>query len=283
MKIQTVGVAGAGIMGQGITTTILLSGYNVILYDINNETLESGKQLITGYINKSQQLGKISAELAQNALSNLITTTTLTELVGELIIEAAPESLAIKQEIFKTVESVNSTETIFATNTSSLSVSQIGSCLINQKRFLGLHFFNPAPLMKLVEIVRSLATTPETVQIMRNFTESLQKQTVIAADTPGFIVNRIARFYYLESLRILEEQVANVETIDKLFEGTNFRMGPFRLMDLIGIDTNHEVTKSIYRGFFDEPRFRPSRIQQTLVNAGKFGKKTRSGFYEYPD
>ena len=282
MKIQTVGVAGAGIMGQGIATTSLLAGYRVLLYDIHPSKVEIAQGQIAAFLDASRQKEKITPEAAQVALSNLTTTTVLTDVVAEVVIDAVPENIELKQSLFKTLESVNSREAILATNTSSLSITKIGGCLAHPGRFLGIHFFNPAPLMKLVEIVRCRMTTAETIQTAQGFVQSLHKQAVLVQDSPGFIVNRIARFYYLESLRILEEGITTVQTMDQLLTASGFRMGPFQLMDLIGIDTNHEVTKSMYHSFFGEPRFRPSWLQQQMVDAGKLGKKTGSGFYEYP-
>lgn len=281
MSIQIIGIAGAGIMGQGIAATALLAGYQVILYDVHPQKLEAARQQITVFLEKSLQKGKLSPEAAQAAQRNLTITTILAEVAGEIIIEAVPENIELKQDIFKALEAANDTSTILATNTSSLSVTKIGSCLTHPERFLGIHFFNPAPLMKLVEVVRGLTTSAKTVQAAQDFVLSLGKQAVFSQDIPGFIVNRVARCYYLESLRVLEEGIASVQAIDQLFVGSGFRMGPFQLMDLIGIDTNHEVTKSIYQGFFGEPRFRPSRTQQQMVDAGKLGQKTGSGFYEY--
>ena len=187
----------------------------------------------------------------------------------------------MKQDLFSTLEKINDPSTIFATNTSSIPITQIASVLSRPQHLVGLHFFNPAHIMKLVEVIAGASTSTDVLNSTRKFAKSLGKVSVMAQDSPGFIVNRVARHYYVESLKILEEGVASVESIDKLLESTGFKLGPFRLMDLIGVDTNLSVTTSMYNAFYQEPKFRPNRIQQQKVDAGHWGNKTGKGFYNY--
>jgi 3-hydroxybutyryl-CoA dehydrogenase len=205
----------------------------------------------------------------------------LTDLRADIIIEAVIENLEVKQKLFADLERVNSTETIFATNTSSISITQIASVLQDPSRFVGLHFFNPAHLMKLVEVISGKQTHPEIARAMMTFSKSLGKTPVEVKDSPGFIVNRVARHFYVESLKIVEEGVSEVEGIDKLLRSSGFKMGPFELMDLIGIDVNFAVTTSVYEGFNRNPKFKPSAIQREKVERGDLGRKTGRGFYNY--
>jgi len=199
---------------------------------------------------------------------------------ADLVIEAVVENLGVKQDLFREIEKVNALA-ILATNTSSLSVTQIASVLTHPGRCVGLHFFNPAHVMKLVEIIAGASTDQELIPAMIGFSKKLGKTPVVAKDSPGFIVNRVARHYYLESLSLLEENASDVKGIDTLLRSAGFKMGPFELMDLIGIDTNLYVTLSIYHAFLEDPKFRPSGIQQQKVDSGHLGRKTGKGFYDY--
>jgi 3-hydroxybutyryl-CoA dehydrogenase len=203
------------------------------------------------------------------------------DLKADFIIEAILEQLHLKQELFEKLEAINPAETIFATNTSSIPITQIASKLKNPERVVGVHFFNPAHIMKLVEVISGAATSKLIAEKAFNWAESLGKTVVYAQDAPGFIVNRVARHYYVESLKIMEESVADFEEIDALLESTGFKMGPFRLMDLIGVDTNYSVTKSMFEQFNFDSKFRPSRIQKQKVDAGFHGQKSGKGFYDY--
>jgi len=203
------------------------------------------------------------------------------QLQVDLVIEAVIENLEVKQKIFQEIEKLNDNDCILTTNTTSIPVTRIGSVLKHPHRFAGLHFFNPAPVMKLVEIIRAAYTSDATIQLLKSFCSGLNKEFVLAQDSPGFIVNRVARPFYLESLRIAEEQAADFKTVDTLMKSSGFKMGPFELMDLIGIDVNFSVTQSVYNSFHQEPKFRPSRIQQQKIDAGHLGRKTGIGFYEY--
>lgn len=281
INIKTIGIAGAGTMGQGIAQVCALHGYTVFLYDVSKPLAEKGliamEQVLDGLVKKN----KLESGQKDQVISSIQVVENLHDLKADLIIEAVAENLQAKQQLFKTIEEVNSSESILTTNTSSIPVTQIASVLSNPARFAGLHFFNPAPVMKLVEVVSGALTSDQTTAVLLSFSESIQKIAVLAKDSPGFIVNRVARHYYVEALKILEEQVANSKTIDALMRASGFKMGPFELMDLIGVDTNFAVTNSIYNAFYQDTKFRPSRIQQQKVDAGHHGRKSGKGFYDY--
>lgn len=279
--ISTVAIVGAGTMGQGIAEICAVSGFDVILFDINPDILRQAAQRINSDLSRLADKGKLSAKDTASALSRISFPSEIRHVKADLIIEAVVEDLAVKQNLFRELEANNSEDAILVSNTSSLSITRIGKALRHPRRFAGLHFFNPAYVMNLVEIVEGPVTDSAIVNKLRGFCESLGKQAVLLKDSPGFIVNRVARLYYVEALKIAEEGIADFATIDKLMRGAGFRMGPFELMDLIGIDTNFAVTRSIYRAFYDEPKFRPSRIQQQKVDAGELGRKTGKGFYDY--
>lgn len=281
MQINTIGIAGAGTMGAGIAQVTATSGYATILFDVNADVLEKAKlgleKSLSGLVHKQ----KISQTEKEDILGRITFTNKLPDLQADLIIEAIVERLDVKQQFFTDVAAFNKPETILATNTSSIPVTQIAAKVPNPKRFIGIHFFNPAPVMKLVEIINGIETDTSLAPLCKKLIEGMGKTCVLAADAPGFIVNRVARHYYVEGLKIAEERVADFETIDHLMEATGFKMGPFRLMDLIGVDTNFSVTTSIYNLFHQDGKFRPNRIQQQKVNAGHYGKKTGKGFYSY--
>lgn len=279
--IKKIAVVGSGTMGQGIAQVCAVAGYHVLLYDIQAGLLKTALSALRRNLDGWVQKEKISRQDADAALSRIVTVSDFRQLQVDLVIEAVIENLEVKQKIFREIEKLNDSDCILATNTSSLPVTRIASVLKHPERFAGLHFFNPAPLMKLVEIVRGAATDEETLSALKDFTVNIQKQYVQVQDSPGFIVNRVARPFYLEALKIAEEQVTDFQTIDALLKSSGFRMGPFELMDLIGIDVNLSVTESVYRSFHHEPKFRPSRIQQQKVDAGHLGRKTGRGFYDY--
>lgn len=280
-RITKVGIIGAGTMGQGIAQVVALKDINVVLYDISQEQLSTAIKRIENSLAKGVERDKITSSQSQKALSQIALESNLEMVKADLVIEAAIEDLQVKQDIFKRIEGVNGADTILATNTSSIPVTQIGNQLNGKSRFLGLHFFNPAHIMPLVEVVATPSTSEEIVSEATEFISFLGKSPVLTKDSPGFIVNRVARHYYVESLKILEERVIDFETIDKLMESSGFRMGPFRLMDLIGVDTNYKVTETMYAQFGFDSKFRPSRIQRQLVDAGFNGKKSGKGFYNY--
>lgn len=281
MEIKTIGIAGAGTMGAGIAQVTATYGYQTILFDVNENMLTKAKAGIEKSLESLVQKQKITSDRKSEIIARIQYTNAVTQLKADLVIEAIVERLDIKQQIFNEVASVNAPETILATNTSSIPVTQIAAKVPNPKRFLGIHFFNPAPIMKLVEIISGVETDAAIANQCKQLIEGMGKTCVMAADAPGFIVNRVARHYYVEGLKIAEERIADFETIDALMESSGFKMGPFKLMDLIGVDTNFSVTTSIYNLFHQDGKFRPSRIQQQKVDAGHHGRKTGKGFYSY--
>lgn len=279
--IKKVAVAGSGTMGLGIAQVCAMAGYNTLLYDIKDDLLLRAEAQIKQNLNKTVSLGKITELEMNESLDRLVFTSDLKALVVDLVIEAIPEKLELKVSFFNELSKINSLDTILATNTSSIPVTQIAAAVEHPERIIGLHFFNPAHIMKLVEIIEGAHTDKLTSKICYDFVQSLGKVGVMAQDAPGFIVNRVARHYYVEGLKILEEGVGSIETIDQLMESSGFKMGPFKLMDLIGVDTNYAVTESMFTLFNYENRFRPSRIQKQKVLAGMHGRKTGQGFYSY--
>jgi len=236
---------------------------------------------ISKNLNKGIELGKVSEDLKDQALNHIQTVTELKEVKADMVIEAIVEQLKVKQELFQSLEGINQSSCILASNTSSIPITQIAAGLQRPQNFVGMHFFNPAHIMKLVEIISGAATSPDVVETAYGLAEKLGKKPVVAQDAPGFIVNRVARHYYVEGLKVLEEGVSDVPGIDRLLEASGFKMGPFRLMDLIGVDTNFSVTTSMFNAFHQDSKFRPSRIQQQKVDAGHHGRKTGKGFYSY--
>ena len=276
-------VVGAGAMGGGIAQVLTESGWEVLLYDTQDEALEKGLGRVHATWDKLVEKGKISAEQRETYSTRLKATYVLREASEvSLAIEAIYENLEAKRSVFTTLDDVVRTDCILATNTSSLSVSSIAAGVKQPERVIGLHFFNPAPLMPLVELVPGLATAPEVVEACVHAVASWGKVGVIAQDTPGFLVNRIARPFYGESLHLVEERMADMATVDwALTELGGFRMGPFALMDLIGHDVNYVVTETVWKQFYYDPRFRPSLSQKRLLEAGWLGRKSGRGFYDY--
>jgi 3-hydroxybutyryl-CoA dehydrogenase len=281
-SLKTIAVVGAGTMGQGIAQVCAMAGYRVLLYDIQPDLVLSALTAIRRNLDTLIEKGKISQQQRDAASSLMSPISDFRQLQVELVIEAVIERLDVKQKMFSELEKINGKDTILASNTSSIPITQIASALKHPHRFAGLHFFNPAPVMKLVEVIKGAATDDATLNLLVEFAKKLSRQPVVAHDSPGFIVNRVARHFYVESLKIAEENIADIKTIDTLLKSAGFKMGPFELMDLIGVDVNFAVTSSMYHAFHEDPKFRPSRIQQQKVDAGHLGRKTGKGFYDYP-
>jgi 3-hydroxybutyryl-CoA dehydrogenase len=281
MKIM---ICGSGTMGRGIALVSILSGHSAILFDKNQEALNQAKSFIDAQLKKSLEKGSIKSEQYDNYSNQCVFTSELSKQVShaDIVIEAIIESLEIKEALFASIEESGLREdAILATNTSSLSVNILSKNRKYPHNFIGLHFFNPAHIMKLVEIIRTPITKEEVLDTALEYCRSIKKVPVIAKDVPGFIVNRVARNYYNEAMRIATENASNPKQIDTLMKSLGFKMGPFELMDLIGNDVNLEVTKSVAAQYFNEPRFTPSLMQQDIVNAGRYGRKSGAGFYEY--
>ncbi|MFM7310519.1 MAG: 3-hydroxyacyl-CoA dehydrogenase NAD-binding domain-containing protein [Flavobacteriales bacterium] len=279
-----IGITGAGAMGTGIAQVVAQSGSHVVLHDLSSEAVERAQKNLHSTWSKLVEKGKISAEELDEFASKITFTDRRSELSGcQLIIEAIIENLDIKRKIFQELEELVSEDCILATNTSSLSVSAIASACQNPSRVLGIHFFNPAPLMPLVEIIPALQTHEDVVRQTRERVADWKKVGVVCKDTPGFIVNRVARPFYSEALRILDEGMADASTIDQSMRDLGFRMGPFELMDLIGHDVNYAVTESVFAAMYFDPRFKPSMTQKKLTEAGWLGRKTNRGFFQYQD
>ena len=278
--IRKVGVVGAGAMGQGIAQVCATAGHEVLFNDVDPMAIDKGIESIRKNLDQTVAKGKLSIERKDEIIS-LIKPASLQNLRVDLVIEAVVEKLEVKQAIFSELENINSSSTIFASNTSSLSITSIGSRLRHPNRLVGLHFFNPAHLMRLVEVISGKETNLDLINGLVRFVEALGKTPVVVKDSPGFIVNRIARHYYLESLKMLEQNAADIGTIDVLLKSAGFRLGPFELMDLIGNDVNLEVSRLMYHAFDKTPRFKPNPIQEEKVRQGLLGKKTGQGYYHY--
>lgn len=283
MALQQIGIIGSGAMGSGIAQVAAMAGHPVVVYDNNPAALSKAQSGLTSILQKLEQKGKIADAAA--VVARLHFSNSLDELRScGLIIEAIIENLAVKKELFAALELQVSQECILATNTSSLSVTAIAAACTRPERVIGLHFFNPPPLMALVEVVPALQTEEATVAIAKSLMQTWGKVPVIARDTPGFIVNRVARPYYGEALRIYEEGIADMATIDwALTTLGGFRMGPFALMDYIGHDVNYVVTETVFQSFFYDPRYKPSFSQKRLLEAGWLGRKSGRGFYNYTE
>ncbi len=280
-----VGVIGSGTMGSGIAQVAATADCKVVLYDLNQEALVKSKAKLEKILNRLIEKERINSARKESIQANISYSTELSALKESgVVIEAIVENPEIKKNVFRRVEELVSDDCIIASNTSSLSITDLASCLDKPGRFIGIHFFNPAPLMKLVEIVPAIQTSSAVIAKSKETIDNWGKLTVLAKDTPGFIVNKVARPFYSESLRIYEEGIADFATIDWAMKDlAGFRMGPFELMDFIGNDVNYTVTETVWKSFYNDPRYKPALTQKKLSEAGYHGRKAGRGYYSYSD
>ncbi len=280
-NIQTICVCGAGTMGSGITQVAARNGFNTIQFDVNETMLERSRAAITNDLQRQADKGKLSTEEMKATVGRIKFTSNPKECIAELIIEAIIENKEAKINLFNSLSTINQSQTIFATNTSSISVTEIANEVNHSQKVAGMHFFNPAPIMKLVEVIAAKQTSDEVVQTLVALSKRLGKIPVVCKDSPGFIVNRVARHYYLEAMKLVEMANGNMEEIDQLLVATGFKMGPFQLMDLIGMDINFGVSNIVWEALNKPERLRPSSLQREKVEKGELGRKTGKGFYKY--
>jgi 3-hydroxybutyryl-CoA dehydrogenase len=281
MIIQSMVVCGAGTMGSGIAQVFAQSGYKTLLFDLQPAITEQALKNVKKNLLQAIEKGKLTSDEMEATLARLSITNNIADCKGDFIIEAIVEKLEAKHSLFTQLAALNGETTILASNTSSISITAIAAKIPFPNRVIGVHFFNPAHLMKLVEIIEGIATDENVYLATKELIIAIGKTVVKVKDAPGFIVNRVARHFYVESLKLAEEQIAPIAQIDRLAENAGFKMGPFKLMDLIGNDINFSVTKSLFDAFHYDSKFRPSLIQEKKVLAGHLGKKSGKGFYEY--
>jgi 3-hydroxybutyryl-CoA dehydrogenase len=281
--IKKIAVVGAGTMGSGIALAAALGKFPVILCDINPGVLNSAKESIEFNLSYLLRKDKITEGEKATINSSIIFTSNINECIADVVIEAIVEKLEIKEKLFLQLAAINGSETILASNTSSLSISAIQKNVPGPQRVAGLHFFNPAHIMKLVEVVKGETTSDDVISSLKQLCLAINKVPVVCKDSPGFIVNRVARHFYLEALYMVEKNLASPQQIDEILKASGFKMGPFELMDLIGMDINLAVSTSLYEAFNQADRFKPSALQTEKVQNGELGRKTGKGFYDYAD
>ena len=279
--IKSIGVCGAGTMGSGIAQVAAAGGYQTVLFDVDPGMVQKGLDAIGRNLQSLVDKQRLTHEEQAGILQRMSGTHRIEDCVADVIIEAIVERPDAKIELFRRLAAINSDPTILASNTSSLSLDALATAISRPERFIGMHFFNPAPLMRLVEVINTKYTAAETTRAVVDLAKQLGKTPVICKDSPGFIVNHVARPYYLEAMRLVEAGIGDFETIDTLMEASGFRMGPFRLMDLIGNDVNYAVSCSVFEALGKPLRLRPSPLQQEKVQNGELGRKTRKGYYRY--
>jgi 3-hydroxybutyryl-CoA dehydrogenase len=279
--MTTICVCGAGTMGSGIAQVAAQAGYKTIQFDVNDAMLQKSKVSIDKTLQILLDKAKITAEQQTSTLKNLVFTSNINDCIADIVIEAIVEKKVIKVSLFKQLASINTQQTILASNTSSISINEIATEIKHPERVIGMHFFNPATLMKLVEVIKTEHTSNTVVESILQVCKQMNKVAVVCKDSPGFIVNRVARHYYLEAMKLVELNLATVETVDAVMENAGFKMGPFKLMDLIGMEINFGVSNIVYEAMGKPARLKPSIVQQQKVEAGELGKKTGKGFYQY--
>ncbi len=281
MEINSICICGAGTMGSGIAQATAQAGLATILYEVNAAVLEKAKGRIDRNLQSLVEKGKMTADQKAQTYGLIRFTNDLQTCLADVFIEAIVEKAELKIALFNQLAELNHGDVIFASNTSSLSITEIANGVLHPERVIGMHFFNPATIMKLVEVVNTPFTNTATTESIISLAKQLKKTPVVCIDSPGFIVNRVARPYYIESLRLLEEGQVEKEQLDRLLEATGFKMGPFKLMDLIGHDINYAVSCSVWEQLGKPERLKPSPLQEEKVKQGKLGKKTGEGFYKY--
>jgi 3-hydroxybutyryl-CoA dehydrogenase len=280
-QVRTICVCGAGTMGSGIAQVAAQSGFKAIQFDVKAEMLTKSRAAIDKNFDFLVAKQKLTPERKQELLANIIFTSDINDCKADVIIEAIIENRQAKIDLFNQLLRINGHGTILATNTSSISVTEIAAGVANPSCVAGMHFFNPAPIMKLVEVVKAEQTSPAVIDQLVGLSTSFGKTPVVCKDAPGFIVNRVARHYYLEAMKLVELGLADIETVDAVMEASGFRMGPFKLMDLIGMDINYGVSHIVWDALGKPKRLTPSPVQKAKVDAGELGRKTGKGFYQY--